>query len=122
MVRKTKLQQQTWANGVSAATNPTAPMHGRLEQIKVTINNNTGNRTLTLAIKDADGDTLLTIAAIPENATTVYTANSEKAVQDANFDALLLDEICTFTCTPSGDPGASGMTADISLYVTDGQI
>lgn len=121
MVRKYTLPQQSWASGVTAATTPTMSVHGRVEQIVVKINNNTGSATLTLAItSENESGSLYSQAAIPKNATTVYRANSEKATQDANFDAFLVDEKLTFTCTPSGDPSTSGMTADIAIYVTDG--
>ena len=121
MVRKIVLPQQSWADGITAATTPTLPIHGRVEQIVVEINDNTGNVTLTLNVKNSDGAQLYNKAGIPENALTVYSANSEKGTQDADFNAFLADEICTLTCTPSGDPGDSGMTADIAFYVTDGQ-
>ena len=121
MVRKYTIPQQSWASGVTAALTYTLPMHGRVEQIVVKINNNTGDATLTLAITSETQDgTLYSQAAIPENASTVYRANSEKASQDANFNAFLVDEKVTLTMTPSGDPSTSGMTADIAIYVTDG--
>ena len=117
MVRKIKIPQQSWASGITAATTPTYALHGRVEQIVVKINNNTGNATLTLTItSENESGELYTKTGIPENASTVYNAN--KATPD--FDAFLADEICTFTFTPSGDPGASGMTADVAIYVTDG--
>jgi len=115
-VQRWVLPQQTWASGVTAAKSFTYKIEGRIEQIEVKINNNTGDRTLTLAIASQNGATLFSQAAIAENATTRYNANSEKGTQDASYDAFLVDEICTFTVTPSGDPGTSGMTADIVLY------
>ena len=118
MVRKITLPQQSWANGVKADIVITCPIHGKVEQIVVKINDNTGNRTLTLTITSQnESGQLYTKAGIPENATTVYNAN--KATAD--FDAFLCDEICTFTFTPSEDPGTTGMTADVALYVTGGQ-
>ncbi len=116
-VRKLILSQQTWASGATAAVAPTMMVHGKVEQIVVRINDNTNNVTATLTITNADSAQLYTKAAIPENARTVYLANSNLAVQDAAFDAFLADEICTFTITPSGAPGTSGMTVDVALYV-----
>lgn len=114
---KIVIPQQSWASGVSAALAPTKMVRGKCEQIVVEINDNTGDKTLTLTITNADGATLFSQGAIPENAKTVYYANSNKATQDANFNAFLADELCTFTMTPSGDPSTSGMTADVAIYV-----
>ena len=112
-VRKLVLPQQSWASGVTAAKAPTMIVRGRVEQIIVIINDNTGNATATLTITNADSAQLYTKIGIPENAKTVYNAN--KATAD--FDKFYADEICTFTITPSGDPSTSGMTVDVALYV-----
>jgi hypothetical protein len=92
-------------------------VHGRCEQIVFKINDNTGNATGRLTILNADGATLYDKSGIPENASTVYKAISNKSSQDADFDPFLMDEQCTFEMTPSGDPSTSGMTMDVALYV-----
>jgi hypothetical protein len=118
MVHKMVIPQQSWADGVTTARVPTLAIHGRCEQIVVEVNDNTGNATLTLTITNADGATIYTKAGIPENAKTVYQANPIGST-DVDFISFLADEICTFTMTPSGDPGASGMTADVAVYMRD---
>jgi len=116
-VRKLSLPQQSWASGVTAAKAPTLAVRGKCEQIVVDISVNTGTVTATLTITNADGATLYTKAGIPTGAKTVYLANSNKGTQDADFNAFLADEICTFTITPSGDPSTTGVTIDVALYV-----
>jgi len=107
------LPQASWANGVTAALTPTMKVNGMVEMIEVKINNNTGDKTLTLTITDENSGQLYTKAGIPESATTIY--NSNKATAD--FDKFMSAGLLTFTLTPSGDPGESGMTADIVLFV-----
>jgi len=106
--------QQSWASGETAAIEVTLPnANGRCEQIAVTVNDNTGNRTLTVTLTDENSAQVYTKAAIPENATTVYNAN--KGTPD--FPAFLMNGPITVSLTPSGDPGASGMTATADFYV-----
>jgi len=121
-VERQVFEQQTWANGASGADltmTLTRRLHGRCEQIEVKINDNTGNRTLTLTVASEIGGTLYTQAGIPENADTIYRANSQKSTQDANFDAWLADEKCTITAVLSGDPSTGGATADIAFWMAD---
>ncbi len=95
-------------------------VRGKVEQIAVKINDNTGNATATLSITNANGGVLFSQIGIPENETTIYRAQSMGAT-DSDFEAFLADEICTFTITPSGNPGASGMTVDVALYINDSE-
>jgi len=113
-----QITQQSMPDGdANAVTTTLSNINGIVEQIEVVINNNTGNATATVAITSANSGTLYSQAAIPENATTVYSALSNKGTQDANFNPFLCDGTLTFTITPSGDPGTSGMTVDVILYV-----
>lgn len=106
--------QQTWAAAASDAQSVTvANVNGRCEQIEVKINNNTNNVTATVAIASENSGTLYSQAGIAENATTVYKATSDST----DFDAFLVDGDLTLTITPSGVPGASGLTVDVYLYV-----
>jgi hypothetical protein len=116
-VARLDFAQGTWASGVTAAVAKTMQVNGCCEQIAVAVNNNTGNRTATVTITDENGATLFTQAGIAEAATTTYFARSYKAVQDANFNPFLAVGTLTATLTPSGDPGASGMTVDVYLYL-----
>ena len=121
-VQREVFEQQSWANGATGAAltkTLTRRLHGRCEQIEVKINDNTGNRTLTLTVLSEIGGIFYTKAAIPENADTIYRANSQKAVQDADFNAFLADEKCTITAVLSSDPGTGGATADIAFWMAD---
>lgn len=109
-----QFDQQTWASGASGAKSVTLNgINGIVEQIEVKINNNTGNRTATVVIASSNGGTLFSQAGIAENATTPYQATSDAT----GFDAFLCGGSVTATITPSGDPGESGMTVDVWLYV-----
>ena len=120
LIRKQDLPTQSWVSGVTAALESTMMVRGRVEQIKVKVNNNTGNATATVLIKEADGSaTLFNKGTIAENATTVFKALSNLATQDADFDPFLSAEKLQFTVTPSGDPSTSGMTVDVSLYLSE---
>lgn len=86
----------------------------RVKQIAVTINDNTGNATATVELRDADGGVIWTQAGIPENATTHYQYYTLSGT-DIPLN-VLLQGIITVGCTASGDPGASTMTCDVALY------
>jgi hypothetical protein len=115
IVRRIALDQQSWLDTIHAALAPTMEVHGLCEQIEVKINDNTNARTATLTITSKNGGTLFTQAGIAHNAATVYKATSDST----DFDAFLADELCTFTILPSEDPGATGMTVDVVLYLRD---
>ncbi len=118
MVKRLPIEQQSWATGVTTVKTPTRKVRGKVEQIVVKISNATNGITFTLTITDEDGAQLYTKASIAENATAIYFANSNKATFDADFNAFLAEGILTFTLTPSGDPGASGVTVDVAVFVT----
>ncbi len=114
-VTRKAVPQQSWATGVSAVLTPTMAVRGKVEQIVVEISDATNGITFTLTITNSNGGTLYTQAGIAENAVTVYKATSDST----DFNAFLGDEICTFTLTPSGDPGASGVTVDAVMYMSN---
>lgn len=116
-VARVAFQQATWASGASAAVAKSMPVYGCCEQLTVKVNDNTGNRTATVTITDENSATLFTKSGIAENATATYFARSYKQTQDADFNPFLASGILTATITPSGDPGASGMTVDVELYL-----
>ena len=105
--------QQSWASGNTDVLTPTlANMNFLVESITVVISNATNGITFTVTITDQDSTQLYTQAAIPENASTLYLAT--KATPD--FPAFpVADDTLTATMTPSGDPGASGVTVDLIL-------
>lgn len=100
------LPQLSWASGETGALTATLSGHnGRITQIIVKNSNATNAITVTVAITDDSSFTMFSAASIPENAD-----NPLSAAVDITNDTY------TFTVTPSGDPGASGMTTDIAIY------
>ena len=112
-----EFDQAEWASGETAALEKTMNVNGCCEQIAVAVSDNTGNRTATVKITDANGATLFNESGIAEATTTTYFARSYKATQDANFNPFLAVGALTATITPSGDPGSGGMTVDVYLYL-----
>jgi len=98
------------------ATEQTADiiLNGTVRQIAVTINNNDGNATATVQLRNENGGVLWTFAAIAENATSVYQFYTLSGT-DLPLAVLCAGTI-TVGCTASGDPGASGLTCDVELY------
>ena len=113
-----KIAQQSWADGVSAAIEDIEMnnVKGRCEQIEVVLNDNTNDVTATVTINSAQEGQLFTAAGIAENATTVFRANTMGAT-DSDFEAFLVSGDITIDITPSGDPGSSGLTVDVYLYL-----
>lgn len=123
MVKRLALPQQSWGAAESAALTPTMRIRGKVEQITVKISTATaGDITFTVAIADEDSAALYSQATIADAGTAIYGANSNKATQDAAFNAFLADGIVTFTITPSKAPGASGVTVDVAVFVTGSNI
>ena len=106
-VARVKLAQYTWASGAAAAVEKSFPFNGIVQQFVTVVNDNTGNRTATVAIHDEDGYTIHSTSGIAENATTVtkLTADTQAYVPNG----------CTIKVTPSGDPSTSGMTVDVTF-------
>ena len=90
--------------GTTEVTTPTN-VRGIIRTIVTTLNDNTNNVTATVTINDEDDAVLSSTAAIPENAKTVTTG----------INAFCAGDL-TIGVTPSADPGASTLTADIVLY------
>ena len=106
-IARVKLAQFSWASGATDAVSKDLPFTGMMRQFVTVVNDNTANRTATVAILDGDDYELYSLAAIPENATTVTTLSSSTEV--------CVPQGCTVKVTPSGDPGASGMTVDVTF-------
>lgn len=101
-----------WASGASAAKESSkissnyGVHQGQLVGFKLTVNNNTGNRTVTLGIKDKDGDVIYTSGACAEAVTTITMGLNIPLVEQE-----------LIVITPSGDPGESGLdVTNIRLY------
>lgn len=115
-VARIEIAQQSWASGITTAatgTTGTANLNGICEQIEVVVSNATNGITFTVALASAQAGALFSKAAIAENATTVLKATSDST----DFDAFLACGTLTWTITPSGDPGASGVTVDVYIYM-----
>ena len=102
----------SWASGASGAKDSSkissnrGVHQGTMIGFKLTVNDNTGNRTVTLKVKDKDGDTIYTSGNCAEGATTITMGLTIPLIEQ---------EIVTIT--PSGDPGESGLAVtNIRLY------
>jgi len=114
--RPVRTAQQTWANGVTAATAPTLNIVGKVVQIETKGVCADEALTWTVTITTSNGATLFTKVSIPEGA-TVYDTESSKGTLDADFNPFYATGVVTITITPSGDPGASGATFDLVLTI-----
>jgi hypothetical protein len=96
------------SGGESDAISVALPVSGVIYAHATAVSDNTGNRTMTVAITDEDSISLYSLAAIPENATTVtrLTAGTE----------IYVPAGCNVTLTPSDDPGEGGMTCTVTFY------
>lgn len=116
-VAKVMLTEQSWSTGETAAATETRVVVGKCSQIEVDVAENTTNGiTFTVAIATADGGSLYSQAAIADNGSTIYRAYS-KGASDSDFEAFLAAESVTITITPSGDPGATGATVNVGVYL-----
>ena len=98
------LTQLTWDSGETDANSTTCQINGVIRGHITTVNNNTNNVTATVVLK-YNSATMDTQSGIAENAATFSDTND-----------LWVNGTVTCTVTPSGDPGASGMTVDVVLY------
>lgn len=113
-VFRVEVPQITLPNGASAAVEDDVNLNGTIRQITVTVNNNDGNATMTVALEDEDDAVLWSEAGIAENATTVFQYATLSST-DLNL-AVLSAATLTVKVTPSGDPGASTGLVDVVLY------
>ena len=97
-----------WENTDTGAQSQAVPLNGVIMAMIAQVNDNTGNRTITLALVDDLAGSLFSAAGIAENATTVKVAPTD-------FVEIPVNGTLTVTVTPSGDPGATGMTAIVEL-------
>ncbi len=115
-IARYEVAQQTWISGNTDVLTPTlANLNGEIVQVEVDVaENTTNNITFTLAITTPDSGQVFSIAAIADNGATVFTALSDST----DFDAFVgANDTFTFTLTPSGDPGATGATVDVNVWL-----
>jgi hypothetical protein len=101
------MPQFTWASGVSAAVEKDIVTNGRMRWIIGTANDSTNAITYTTTIADSDGTVLYTKTDWAEAAT-------EKVVLTGDTE-IFIPSNATMTITPSGDPGATGGTFDVTM-------
>lgn len=115
-IARYELAQQTWVSGNSDVLTPTlAKINGEIVQVEVDVaEDTTNNITFTLAITTPNSGSVFSIAAIADNGATVFTALSDST----DFNGFVAgDDTLTCTLTPSGDPGATGATVDVNVWV-----
>ncbi|MCP4537778.1 MAG: hypothetical protein GY832_11595 [Chloroflexi bacterium] len=107
-VARVKLAQYSWDSGETAAVTKEFPFTGVVKCFVSEVSDNTGNRTITVAVVDEDSYSIYSKGTIAENATTttVLTRDTD----------IFVPAGCSVTVTPSGDPGVGGMTADVTFY------
>lgn len=106
-VWREKLAQFTWASGVGTAGTANFPVCGIMRAFVAVVSNTTNNITITVAITDEDSYELYSLAAIADNGTTVTTLTAHTEI--------FIPEGSIITVTPSGDPGLSGATVDLTF-------
>lgn len=111
-IEATRLTVADGGHATESTTNQV--INGVIRQIAVKVNDNTGNATVTLALRDEEGAVLWTEAGIAENATTVFQYNTRSGT-DLPM-AIYCTGSITLGATASGDPGASTQTTDVTLW------
>jgi len=106
-VWRVEFDQFTWANGETGALTKDILINGKVGVIIGKTNNSTNAITYTTTIYDEDSYELYTKADWAENATEVVTLTADTKV--------LLPPGSKVTITPSGDPGTSGGTFDLTF-------
>jgi len=112
--------QLTYANGASGAglidTATLSNINGVIEQIEAEISAATdGTLTATVAIASEQNATLFSEASLAD-ATTHLKQAIPIGATDADFQAALVDGTLTLTGTIDKDPGANGVTIDVTIF------
>ena len=116
-IARYEFAQQSWASGETTALAPTLKINGTIKAIEVVVSNATNGITVTVALSTSDSAAAYSKASIAENASTWLDAVSHKGTPDADFNPIPINDTVTATITPSGDPGTSGVTVDVKLWV-----
>ena len=115
-IAKYQFPRLSWANTETA--NITAVLNNvcmLIERVDVIINNSTNNVTVTITWADENSVVILgasNFATLADNTNHLFLAS--KATAD--FDVIPVYNDITITGSVSGDPGASGITADVMMY------
>lgn len=103
---KVVIDQMTVASGGHAPVTDTFLISGCVRRITIDLSNADNGITATVALTDEEGAIIYTSGANNENAVTVMDVTE------------YMHGTLTVTMDASGDPGASGITADIVLFGT----
>ena len=106
-IGRIKLAQFSWASGASAASTVTMPLNGIMRVMIVVVSSSTNSVTATVAITDEDSYTLYSLGTIGAGATTVTTLTADTEIWVPSGSSV--------TVTPSGDPGTTGVTVDVTF-------
>jgi len=100
----------TQSSGETAAETTDEPCNLLCERIDVIVSNATNSITVDVSITDENGTELVAFTSLAEN------TNHVKLASVPDFDAFPAVGTLTASVTPSGDPGASGVTTEIIIY------
>ena len=112
-----EFDQGIWASGESAEVQKESDSKicGEIFAIEVIINATSNVITFTVTLDSANGAELCSIATIAKGQTTMLYAESGKG--DADFNPIPIFGPLTVGMLPNGDPGASGATCDVIIYM-----
>jgi len=113
--------QLVFVNGASGAllikTATLANINGVIEQIEAVISAATdGTLTATVALASAQDATLFSEASLADATTHLKQALSKGGTTDADFEPALANDTITLTGTINKDPGADGVTIDVTIF------
>lgn len=116
-VFRVELPQMTRDNGDANDVSEDVILNGVIKQVTVGVNDNTGNRTVTIDIIDDNGSVLFTTESIAENTTAAPVVQQFMTVSSTDLPlAVPVTDTVTINANLSGDPGSSGITIDVVLY------
>lgn len=117
-VARYEFAQGEWASGESGALEKTLyGLTGTIYAIEVVVSTTTNNITFTVALVSENSAALYSKASIADDGSTWLDSESNKATQDADFNPIPVVGNVIATLTPSGDPGTSGATCDVLIYM-----
>lgn len=125
MITRRDFARLDWVTGEGHAAQTATISHvrGKCTRIDMIASSVTGNPTFSVAFQDGDGNAILpTFSALADGTHHVKLAESNKAVQDADFNPMpFCDDDLTISVDPSADPGGSNqtLTIDVRLFLQD---
>ncbi len=116
-VFRVEVTQLSRDNGDANDVSTTINLNGTIRQITVGVNDNTGNKTVTIDIIDDNGSVLFTTETIAENTESAPIVQHYMTESATDLPlAVLVTGTITINANLSGDPGTTGLTADVVLY------